>query len=276
MAQAFRAENSPGDLLSLISQAIPAMFTKAFLVSSLFTCLLALRDESAFHGIMRTESRTESRLEQGGGAEMKSVPMAVSMAVRKLKGKVHRKMTALEEQLKGVTKQEKLAEEAEAEKKKTLEAVEKHTEEFTARAQKSREALAALEEAMVTHTAKGQAFEEAKSHWKSLDDEVVALGANFTAAKEKATQLMMKMSEELKEKEATLEKKKLERDEAEKAMKEKEEDLERAGEVKQKKRDERDQAEAETCLDFQHSFLLHGYIYIYLSLSLFSPIFAIF
>ena len=52
--------------------------------------------------------------------------------------------------------------------------------------------------------------------------------------------------EDLKQKEADIEKKKAERDEAEEAMKKKKEDLEEAGELKQKKADEHDSAEAET------------------------------
>eukprot|EP00913_Durusdinium_trenchii_P029606 g27750.t1 len=165
------------------------------------------------------------------------------MAIRKVNGQVSRKEKALKVQLEAVKEKEKANKEAEAKAAKTLEAIKSHTEEprghrsqtnqtlpfvlqepntsvsvwldqhgasawtaedFTNRAQKSREALAALEDAVSAHVGKGEDLQRAKSAWKMLADKVDNMTANLTAQRNESTVKIDAIKQETSEFDAQL------------------------------------------------------------------------
>ncbi|CAK9038107.1 Zonadhesin, partial [Durusdinium trenchii] len=174
-----------------------------------------------------------------------SVPRDISMAIRKVNGQVSRKEKALKVQLEAVKEKEKANKEAEAKAAKTLEAIKSHTEDFTNRAQKSREALAALEDAVSAHVGKGEDLQRAKSAWKMLADKVDNMTANLTAQRNESTVKIDAIKQALNKTEAEVEKEKAKRNEAEKAMNEAEAQLAQLGDIKKTKAQEHEKLEAE-------------------------------
>eukprot|EP00913_Durusdinium_trenchii_P012203 g11462.t1 len=171
----------------------------------------------------------------------------------------------LKEHLRELAAKKNAAEEAKRKKKKTLEAIESHTAAFGRHAARTRESLAALEEALASHDdagtgqlgwlgcqcfmylgdEKGLQLKKAKDQWKDLDGQVQVLEGELTKAKERAEAKMEEMTEQLQAQEAQVEKVKAERDEAEKAMEEKDLELQKAKTWRGQMLEAHDKAEAE-------------------------------
>mmetsp|Transcript_34037 Transcript_34037/g.55873 ORF Transcript_34037/g.55873 Transcript_34037/m.55873 type:complete len:514 (+) Transcript_34037:52-1593(+) len=212
------------------------MLARIVVHASLFSCLLAIRDDASVHASLKQDSGITSM--------SRTVPLAVNAAIRKVNGRVSRKMKAIKAQMEAAKLKQKAAASALEEKKAKLEAVENKSNEYSANAKKAREAFAALEDAMEVHSSKNDDFEKAKEEWKTLDASVLEATEALGEKKEKAMKAQEEKEEELKGMETALDDKKTKRDEAEKALKEKEDKLKEAGDFKKNKADEHDKAEA--------------------------------
>ncbi|CAL1162228.1 unnamed protein product [Cladocopium goreaui] len=199
---------------------------------------MAIRDDATVHASLKQDAVIITN------SMSRTVPLAVNAAIRKVNGRVSRKMKALKAQMEAVKLKQTAAESALEEKKAKLEAVENKSNEYSAHAKKAREAFAALEDAMEVHSSKNNDFEKAKEEWKTLDASVLEATEALGEKKEKAMKAQEEKEEELKGMEKALDDKKTERDEAEKTLKEKEDKLKEAGDFKKNKADEHDKAEA--------------------------------
>ncbi|CAK9017220.1 Uncharacterized protein SCF082_LOCUS13538 [Durusdinium trenchii] len=202
----------------------------------LLTCSLAVREELVVDSV---DARRAT------AAQLRTVPVQVNVALRKAKGRVARHVIVLKEHLRELAAKKNAAEEAKRKKKKTLEAIESHTAAFGRHAARTRESLAALEEALASHDEKGLQLKKAKDQWKDLDGQVQVLEGELTKAKERAEAKMEEMTEQLQAQEAQVEKVKAERDEAEKAMEEKDLELQKAKTWRGQMLEAHDKAEAE-------------------------------
>eukprot|EP00434_Breviolum_minutum_P004090 symbB.v1.2.003603.t1/scaffold202.1/size271277/14 len=221
-----------------------AMIAKMLVQFLLFPCFVhAIREDSIVH---RVGTRAVVITEGTAG----TVPVAVNAAIRKVNGRVSRKLKALQEQMEALANKETAAKEKEEKQKQAVEDEKSHSKEYDDRAELSRKAFKDLEDAIAQHGSNNDAFKKAKEDWETLD----ASASKATKALEKTREEADKIDELKKEKDEELEKMKTaleeeegKRDKALEMLNNKETELNKTHELKTAKASatERENAEAE-------------------------------
>jgi len=217
------------------------MIAKMLVQFLLFPCFVhAIREDSIVH---RVGTRAVVITEGTAG----TVPVAVNAAIRKVNGRVSRKLKALQEQMEALANKETAAKEKEETRKQAVEDEKSHSKEYDDRAELSRKAFKDLEDAIAQHDSNNDAFKKAKEDWETLD----ASASKATKALEKTREEADKIDELKKEKDEELEKMKTaleeeegKRDKALEMLNNKETELNKTHELKTAKASERENAEA--------------------------------
>jgi len=218
------------------------MIAKMLVQLLLFPCFVhAVREDSMMHHV---GTRAVVITEGTAG----TVPVAVNAAIRKVNGRVSRKLKALQEQMEALANKETAAKEKEEKHNQTVKDEKSHLEEYDRRAELSRKAFKDLEDATAQHNSNNVAFKKAKEEWETLD----ASASKATKALEKTREEADKIDELKKEKDEELEKMKTaleeeeeKRDKALEMLNKNERELNKTHELKTTKAAERETAEAE-------------------------------